>query len=454
MSTPEKDLSAADLTRSKQGGDRRVWLLLGGAALALAIGTYLWDWIKAPRLPAVELAGVDSAIVTAVKQSQAAVYRSPQSAPAWGRLGMVLLAHDFTAQAMSCLAQAEQLDPREPRWPYFQGIILLKEDPEAAIAKLQQAVGLFGDRSPAARIRLGEALLAQDRFEEAEHQFRRVLKREPDNALAHLGLGRLAYRRGQLSESVEPLRQSIAKGGPRKTTHALLAEIHQRLGNQPAADEERRVAERLPEEYPPSDPLYDEVLKLYTGKHANLKRARQRLDLGRTQEAVKLLWQLVQDYPDAADGWLLLGKALVQQRELRDAQRALARAIELAPDDMESQVQMGVALFYSGDSQAANYFRRAVQLKPDSAFAHYNLGLCLMRDGDSAGAANSFRKAIGYQPDFTEAYAVLGATLSKQRQWAEALTYLRRAVQLNPDDRKAKEHLQQVLGQIPFPTGP
>ena len=51
------------------------------------------------------------AIVAALAQARAAVQESPRSAAAWGRLGMVLAAHDFRAEANACLAQAERLDP-------------------------------------------------------------------------------------------------------------------------------------------------------------------------------------------------------------------------------------------------------------------------------------------------------------------------------------------------------
>src|SRR5439155_19466770 len=97
-----------------------------------------------------------------------AVVESPRSALPWGRLGMVLVAHDRTAEANQCFAQAEQLDPREPRWPYFQGVALSLGAPEEALPKLQRAVELCGDAAEAPRRRLAELLLLQGRAEEAE----------------------------------------------------------------------------------------------------------------------------------------------------------------------------------------------------------------------------------------------------------------------------------------------
>ena len=86
-----------------------------------------------------------------------------RSAAAWGRLGKILLAHEFSDEARACFAQAEALDPAEPRWPYHQGTILSQGEPDAAIPKLQRAVERCGNDPDAPRLRLAEILLAQGR---------------------------------------------------------------------------------------------------------------------------------------------------------------------------------------------------------------------------------------------------------------------------------------------------
>jgi cytochrome c-type biogenesis protein CcmH/NrfG len=85
---------------------------------------------------------------------------------------MVLLAHRFTAEARICLAQAILLDPNEPRWPYYQGISFLEEDPDTAIQRWERAVQLCGDTVAAVRACLAEALLGQDRLDESAAHFR------------------------------------------------------------------------------------------------------------------------------------------------------------------------------------------------------------------------------------------------------------------------------------------
>src|SRR5579871_7071621 len=106
--------------------------LLVGLLLAVSMGWFVWHGL-APRRqaanepaliepPALELTGVDPAVVRAIETARRAVLESPASGPAWGQLGKTLLAHDFHRQAGTCLAQAQRLDPTEARWPYLEGV--------------------------------------------------------------------------------------------------------------------------------------------------------------------------------------------------------------------------------------------------------------------------------------------------------------------------------------------
>ena len=69
----------------------------------------------------------------------------------------------------------------------------------------------------------------------------------------------------------------------------------------------------------------------------------------------------------------ILGRALVHQQDWPAAERALKKALELAPDNPEIHVQMGVAFYGQWNPRAAVHFRKAIQIQPDCAPAYYNL---------------------------------------------------------------------------------
>jgi tetratricopeptide (TPR) repeat protein len=193
------------------------------------------------------LVGADPAVIAAIESAQAAVRRVPQAADAWGRLGMVLAAHSFYPESIVCFAEAQRLDPGEPRWPYFQGAMLTLSDRDAALIPLRRAVGLCEPRILAPRLRLADVLLGQGQVHEADELYREVLAREPENPQAHLGLGRLAYQRNDWPGSLTHLDQAIQSPLTRKAAHTLLAEVHQRRGDRAAAERQQRLAGDLPE---------------------------------------------------------------------------------------------------------------------------------------------------------------------------------------------------------------
>jgi tetratricopeptide (TPR) repeat protein len=432
---------------------RQLLAILGAVALLTGLGQFLWFWATAPVPPAVELSGVDPAIAAAIEQARAAVCRSARSAPPWGRLGMVLLVHRFAAEAKVCLAQATQLDPDEPRWPYYQGIALLDEDPETAIRTLERAAHLCGDTVVAVRACLAEALLGQERLDEAEGHFRRILQHHANDPRALLGLSRLACQRGKLQESLQYAKDSL-QGAARKSSHFLLAQIYQRQGDLASAEQQSRQAASLREDPPWPDSFLQELQGLRTGERANIQRAQKLLELGHVSQAATLLQQMVNTYPGSATCWLMLGRTFVHQRNWPAAEQALKRGLQLAPGNPEIHVQMGVSLFYRWDPRAAAHFRKAIELQPDCAPAYYNLGLWLARIHDIAGALEAFRGAIRIQPNFTDAYLGLGSQLTLQGHITEAVQQLRHAVELNRADPRPRQLLRQALEQIAVPALP
>src|SRR5205814_8250028 len=123
------------LPRRRQLLALTVILVLGAAAAAF----WLWWSHRGNHTspPIVNLTGIDPAVRQAVDSARAAVLANSESADAWGNLGMILLAHGLPDEsALVCLSRAEQLDARQPRWPYLYASILLRTDPEAAIGKL------------------------------------------------------------------------------------------------------------------------------------------------------------------------------------------------------------------------------------------------------------------------------------------------------------------------------
>jgi tetratricopeptide (TPR) repeat protein len=455
VSTHEAQARMTALSRRARRWWRSWWFLVLALACGLLLvgGVYL-RWSRAGlEPPTLDAKGIDPAIVAAVEEARARVRQSPRSAAAWGRLGMIFLAHGFRTQATSCLAQAERLDPRELRWPYFQALgALAAGDGESAVPKLEQTLALGSDSSDAPRLQLADLLLSLDRLDEAENHFRHLLQKNTRHPRARLGLARLLSQRGDPRASLAQV--SFAQGDNRtqKAACLLLAQIHQQLGNQAKAEEAQRLSAALPEDQPWPDRLRDEVNDARTGKDAWMDRAQALAHKGQLPEAIALFEQTVRAYPEADDAWFQLGVVYLMQKNQPAAEQALRRATEVGPGSYENVFYLGNALVLRGDlAGGMTCFRKAAELKPDYAPAYHVLGNCLVQTGDSTGAIDAYRAAVRYEPTLFEVQLSLATLLAEKGPHAEALMHAEQALRLRPSDPRAKKLMQRLAAELIFP---
>ncbi len=423
---------------------RRLWIVVALAGVLLGAGAYgWWSWSPAPEPPAIALDHVDPAVAAVIREARDEVRASPRSAAAWGRLGMVLAAHDFPADARTCFARAEQFDGRDPRWPYHQAVLLEMDRGEGALPRLRRAVELCGDEPSAPRLRLAEWLLSRDQAARAEELFRQVIKADPANPRALLGLARVAYQRKDYRGSLALLESCGASPFGRKATHTLASEVFHRLNEPGAADREARLAAALPRDPRWPDPFLDEVIQLRVGEAAQVQLANEWLRQQRYPDAAALLRQVVQSYPGSARARILLGQALLRQGDFAGAREALAGALRVNAASAEALVYLGICRANLGDRPGAvRSFRRAIRLEPGYAFAYYNLGSCLKEQGDRAGAVRAWRDALRCRVNYVDAHVALGELLVDLEQDEEGLRHLEQAARLSHGDEKVQAALQ------------
>ncbi len=439
---------------------RRSWLIALLLFLSVAGVGGGWWWYRYPRSiapPDPDLNGVDPAIAAVITKERRAVLAAPRDAAAWGRLGEILELFNFRKDALVCFAQAERLDPHQPRWPYHQGLLLQWDNAEQALPHLRRAVELSDQQEPSStdrrnvgatetmRLRLSETLLAQGYLDEAEEGFRRLLQREPSHPRGHLGLGRVAIQRQQWNEARTHLQQAAVDNRVAHAATFSLAELYEQLNDEPAAAQARARLEKLPPDPPWPDPLLDELQRFNTGRRARVMQADQLFKQGRTKEAITLYSQVVQDYPNSDAAWIALGQALYRVGDPVNAERALSKTVELAPRFAEAHNYLGLARLAQGKLEdAASSFQQAIQIKTDFALAHFNLGLCLLQQKKEREALDAFRAAVRYKPDYGAAHTALAELLHQLHQDSEALEEVRQALQLNPADEQAKQLRQKL----------
>jgi tetratricopeptide (TPR) repeat protein len=368
-------------------------------AVAAFAGYYFFSRPAPPPLPTVDLSAADPEVADAITKAMAEVKDHPRDPEAWGKLGMLLRAHDFDMPSVEAFRAAEQFDPENPKWPYLQGLTLVLFDPEPGLVCLRRAADKAGTTRPEPRLRLAEVLLDRGQVEEAEAAARPVLERWPSDPRAAIVMARVAAERGDWAAVLSRTQRLGESPSARRRAAVLRADALRRLNRHEEAEAAAKRAAQLPDDFLWDDGYVAEVRRLQVGGDADLRRGDALLSTGAVQEAIPLLERAVAKSRNPTPARLLLARALNEAREHAAARKVAEEVLRSDANSVEGWFQLGVSQYMTGDPKAAESFERVAQLKPDHALAHYNLGLARQKRGDRTGAEAAFEAALRSRPD-------------------------------------------------------
>lgn len=453
MQASNEHPAAAEYHRreKRRFGRIRVWAV--SAAVVVGIATLSVSWMirddNSPAFPpTIDLEHASPGVVAAISAARDAVLDEPASGKTWGHLAMVLRAHEFEAEANACFTEAEDLDPHDFRWPYLRGVSKAVTDPQAAIDCFQRSVEIRPDL-PLPRLRLAELYIDLNQLDKAESHLRAALDLDPGNPRTLLDLGRVAFLRDDLQESLDHTQKSAMQAPMKRATHELLSQIFHRLQQRDAAAKHLSIVRQIPEdEMGWHDPFVSEVLQLRRDPDWIVIGAQQQLQQGRASEAVAALEEVVTQHPDVCEFQVALGRTLLLIRNHRRAAVVLEQAVGRHPDSPRLRRLQGLTHYSLREWKLAETkYREAIELKSNYALAYYDLGRCLLQQKDEKAAVTAFRNTVRFQPNLADAHTKLGALLLQAGEQSEAIEHLRVAARLAPDDREPQKLLQQAMHQ-------
>ncbi len=451
----------------------RKWLFLAAALLLTAggLGAYLWSGPRAPEPPEIPLQGVEPELADVVRKARAAVLDDPRSGKAWAHLGRALLANAMHAEiCFVCFREAERLDPKNPRWPYFAGgSLLTMGKPEEAVVKLRRAVELC-DRleraPPTPRLLLAETLLSLGQNDAAEGQFREVLNQQTaEDVRAQFGLGLVAAARADWPQCRSHLETCLGSPRVRQKACTQLALVCERLEDRASADRYTKMAADFPKDLGWADPFVAEHARLGRRRQDRYRAVDELQADGRYAEAAEILRQIARERPDDYLPHVLLGRILPQMGQFEAAEEHLNKARALAPDKIQVHYLMSLVLLEKGEALlrtegadpakaralfegSARAARRVLALKADYGFAHMALGRSLKHLGHAKESLAALREAVHCNPEYADNHLYLGIALREAGDLPGARSYLEQAQLLAPpQDRRPAEELKR-LGEL------
>ena len=216
------------------------------------------------------------------------------------------------------------------------------------------------------------------------------------------GLGRVALEERDYAGAVKQLEAALALVPSASRVQYPLAMAYRGLGNAPQA--EAHLLLRGEADLPPADGLMGEIGGLLKNAAAYETRGTQAIDGRRWPEAI---------------------------RELR-------QAIAVAPNNGFTRLNLGTALYMTGDAAGAlEQYQAAVRLRPGLAKAHFAIGVLKETAGDDAAALDAFAAAVRAEPASAEARLSLADALRRTGRVEEALPHYADVLRTNPSASQA-----------------
>lgn len=133
--------------------------------------------------------------------------------------------------------------------------------------------------------------------------------------------------------------------------------------------------------------------------------------------------------------WVQYGHALKEHGELRSAERAYRKAVQIDPGHFDAYLHLGglLAYHFRDWNAAADAYRAALEIRQDAATVWLQHGHMLAELGDVVGAARGYCEAIKLEAAYAEAHGRLAAILQqKLPEWPVRVAIYRAVLEIPP----------------------
>ena len=283
-------------------------------------------------------------------------------------------------KALDAVEKLEKKQPNNPVTHHLRGVaLLLKKDFAKARASFERALALRPTYMPAVTA-LARLDMREKKPEAAKKRFEAVLKKEPQNERALLGLAVLMRMTGAAQVEIEKiLKQSIAANPSSTTARIALVNFYLRARESKSAVAAAQEASAAL----PNEPRIVGAL------------GAAQLAAGENRQAIGTLTRLAEMQPKSHEPLLMLAAAHMQAEQPDEAVKAL---------------------------------RSALQLRPDLASAHRDIAAIYVKTGRAEQALKEARTVQAENPKHPIGYVLEGEVYVYQKKWDAAERVYRAAL--------------------------
>lgn len=400
------------------------------------------------------------------------------------------------AKAIALYEEAIKIAPEFPEAEYQRGAALQTLGKDAEAEKAFRRALELRENWNLPLLNLGEVLVKNNKFSEAETVLNKVISLEPNNPQAYLALTELRLKTKASPDVLKNLLaklQDVSAKNSNASIWAARGAIERNLGDKNAAKsslnralslepnnnfalsetaeialaennfaEAQTIAEKLIKNSP-NFPSYqillariyaangkaDESLKILQtldGNNPDVLSLRNSITTASTKDVSVLEKQLANDPQNAA----LLGRLCNLTRTIpAKSLDYCRRASNAEPNNIGHAVGFGAALVQARQyPEAIGLFRKLLQLDPENFAIHTNLALALFESDNYAEAKPEYEWIIKNNPNLAVAYYFLAISHDNLREYDDANTNYRKFLQ-TADPKQNQLEIDKVNLRLP-----
>lgn len=308
-----------------------------------------------------------------------------------------------------------------------------------------------------------------NQLETAAHEFREILRLDPNSAEAHANLGLIAFKQGEFGEAARFFEAALKLKPSLWNAQAFLGLTHARLGHTSLAI-----------------PLLEESFKhlqntqLRTQVGMDLIRIRQETNtLDQAVDTVRILQQsspndpdilyiayrtyldlaaqavaaLVHGAPDSARMHQMMAQTWLTQDDFPRAIAQYRKVLEIDPHLPGIHYELGRVILANSQQEPARQeaqaaFEAELSANPRDANCEYELGEIYSFRSNLQLASQHYSRALELRPDLVDAHIGLAKVLTAMGQSGEAVPHLLEAIRLDPENDVAHYRLAQAYRKL------
>jgi len=144
------------------------------------------------------------------------------------------------------------------------------------------------------------------------------------------------------------------------------------------------------------------------------------------------------------------GSRMMERKKYDRALAAMREALELEPARLDGRLNIGAALYMSGEhTEAVTHLKYVLAFEPQNTVALLNLAACYDALGQMEESIAALEKLVADRPQWRDAHYNLAVAYYKQNSYEKAIEALRTELRLNPGHEAARTLLNKISLSMP-----